>query len=97
MNWKIGQKTVCIKNLKPRPGEEDIIVPMIGEIYTIRDVTTDGRLTGLLLVEVTNRIRRYQDGLFEPAFDSDAFRPIVDIGDEVEEYIKSKITEPEYA
>jgi hypothetical protein len=65
---------------------------VVGEIYTVSVVENlpapiGGRFDylGLKEAEPTNR---YWIG---------RFRPIVDIGDEVEEYIKSKITEPEYA
>lgn len=100
MNWKIGQKLVCVDS-KPivRNTDNGLIE---GEIYTYAG---PGHICqGSPLVDI-------MVGIFSTGICPNCgtvytgynhylpyrFRPIVDIGDEVEEYIKSKIQEPEYA
>lgn len=81
MNWKIGQKLVCIKV------DWSCTDVKLGDIYTFDGV--EGEFRGSTYI----RLKETPDWTGR----SDAFREIVDIGDEVEEYIKSKITETEYA
>ena len=81
MNWKIGQKLVCIDNGFQL--EHPIVIK--GEIYTFDGLSTEWQ-GYIRLKEMPGMCYR-----------SKLFRPIVDIGDEVEQYIKSKITETEYA
>ncbi len=83
--FKIGQKVVCINDNWNEPRGLPPL-PKKGEIYT-----SDGS-------------DKYGDGIFLRGFDwflnsgrvsfyTGNFRPIVDIGDEVEEYVKSLIKE----
>ena len=95
MNWKIGQKVVCVA----RGGWLDIDngaapvgpAPLSNEIYTYDGI--DPTSTEHIYLKEFTWIDRGE----RCSWERNCFRPIVDIGDEVEEYIKSKITEPEYA
>ena len=93
MNWKIGQKLVFVDS----GNFISTIHPIKGEIYTYDGCrNTIDRIwpVGIFLREFP---QIGPNGILRVAFDPSCFREIVDIGDEVEEYIKSKITEPEYA
>jgi hypothetical protein len=74
MSFKIGQKVVCIADFTR--GMYNNIVPIKGEIYTVREIVTRNHKTGLLLAEVVNSHHRYNDGVCEKAFSVNCFRPI---------------------
>lgn len=90
MNWKIGQKLVCVDGVN---GSRDESVvgrpePVVGEIYEWNGVYAE-----FPSVVYIGLVGFHPDSIFK----RDMFRPVIDIGDEVEEYIKSKIQESEYA
>ena len=41
MNFKIGQKVVCVKDFFP--GKRTESTPVKGKIYTVREILDDGR------------------------------------------------------
>lgn len=103
MNWKIGQKLVCV-DAKAVIGPTRLIE---GEIYThvgLGHICEVGHLVEIINPSL-NMGQPYNKcceccGLIYHGFSHylpKRFREIVDIGDDVEEYIKSKINEPEYA
>ena len=76
MNFRIGQKVVCVDGTRLclDLGEQR---PVKGRIYTIRNFCeddTDG--TGLRLEEIVNEPRHYTDGYAEIAFYVWRFRPV---------------------
>lgn len=93
MNWKIGQKIVCVRDCLARCFQQEIL-PKKGEIYTIREIT-HYTMVCFRLVEIVNPVLSYEQGVGEATFDAKHFRPIVDIGDDVEEYIKTKVEQEE--
>lgn len=79
--FRVGQKVVCVEGGTHRSREcEDAIVPVVGSIYTIRDIRVNPR-TGepnFHLHEIRNALVQSEiDGLGEPYFASTRFRPIV--------------------
>jgi len=83
MAFRVGMKVVCIYagrwDAVSAYGDE--IWPVKDQVYTIRsiqDYPSHG-LTGLRLAEIRNPVRNYPpNGLMEPSFLSDRFRPVVD-------------------
>jgi len=96
MNWKIGQKLVCVDDSEASGLKE-------GEIYKITNFSacrcgcqliSVGVLStkALQMCPLCGSIDRAE---YEFKYRTTRFREIVDIGDDVESYIKSKINEPE--
>ena len=75
MNWKIGQKLVFIGNISGLPYGPGAVL-IEGEIYTLASV--NGRWITLKEVSTCYYL-------------AIGFRPIVDIGDSVEDYILEQI------
>lgn len=77
---KIGDKVVCVDD---SPGKSSGVKKLtINEIYTVLDIFMAPQ--GLNIVVHSGDL----------GWLASRFRPIVDIGDEVEEYILSKINQP---
>jgi hypothetical protein len=95
--FKVGQKVVCI-DAKPRIVDRyGNILPIEGEIYTIRKVIE----WGVFLVEIVNKPQWYDDPgtkkliFTETCFMADRFRPIdYTFGEQVCESLEV-MTEPE--
>lgn len=78
MNFRIGQKVVCIDGdwiLR-----EGTVAPREGETYTVRDKLFEGTCPSLRFVEIVNQPISYSNtpGPIEPAFDAECFRPVVE-------------------
>ena len=81
MSFKIGQKVVCVEIGKERNGL--CLSPLkCGEIYTV---------SGLCTYYIGDI---YLVGFGTLSFHPSLFRPIVDIGSEVESYILEQIKQP---
>lgn len=68
--FKIKQKVVCVVQAERSRPE---IKPIVGDIYTIRDVREDG---AVLLEEIINEPRLYDEGHCEVWFLAELFRPV---------------------
>lgn len=96
--FKYGQKVICVIFNGNGPARECCkIIPIKGEIYTVRELRTtkfNGAI-GLLLEEIVNPPYDYAQGFAEPSFDPRCFRPVdYTYGESVCEEL-DKITEPE--
>jgi hypothetical protein len=80
MAFFIGQKVECIDGkwdpewIRRHP---NIILPKEKEVYTIRGIRHSFKI-GLLLEEIRNPICDFQEGLCEPSFVKESFRPLVE-------------------
>jgi hypothetical protein len=75
MTFHVGQKVVCIRSGTPPNGETP---PLVGAVYTVRDIVDRGHKIGIRLVEIKNRPRNYGVcGYMECTFSPKCFRPIV--------------------
>lgn len=79
--FHVGQHVLCIKG-RPKSwrlqGYGNEVWPVKGTVYTVRDIRTypyDG-VVALLLHELHNPPRPYNDGMQEFAFADDGFRPL---------------------
>jgi len=76
---KTGDKVVCIDDSNQDPSLPCVVK---GDVYTIRLIEPDGWC----------RLFEFPDTpSVWPSFTIDSFRPVVDIGDEVEQYISEKV------
>jgi hypothetical protein len=76
MAFRTGQKVVCVASLiKHAMGSE--IIPIVGEVYTIRAILNDQGLC-FKLREIINTPQQYEEGFTECAFEALAFRPVVE-------------------
>lgn len=79
MTFRVGQKVVCVENQfeDPYPGD---IVPVRGEVYTIRALEPgceNPSETYVLLEEIVNPPNYFvQGGYGELSWDAEAFRPV---------------------
>lgn len=83
MTWefRVGQKVVCV-DAKFGSINNNEIVPVAGNVYTIREVVPDYPMIGepcLRLAEVVNSYRNYAPPYYgiEAAWRSRRFRPLV--------------------
>lgn len=83
MTWefKPGMKVVCLQSFNGNKLSHTIIVPKVGEIYTIRDIhpgTLPEQIDKvfLRLDEIVNAIFQYKEGIQEASFWADKFRPL---------------------
>lgn len=76
--FRVGMKvTMKEKGVWARPYGE--IVPVFGEVYTIRDIVTDADVHNTLrFIEIRNDCHLYLDGHREPSFNATVFSPVVD-------------------
>lgn len=83
MTFRVGQKVVCVGSPVRVAGLGDIL-PMPGEIYTIRDIkaaSAKSKLRGLAfrLMEIRNKPRPIAEGgLGESNFSQKYFRPLTE-------------------
>lgn len=77
--FHVGQLVECV-NGEPASegGYGDETYPQKGSIYTIRDIYTCRvwGITKVRLHELVQEARRYSDGIYEPGFGADRFRPL---------------------
>lgn len=78
MSFHVGQLVECIDDSMP-PGStrrESAQYPIVGHVYTVRDVVPDGLITLLRLAEIDNS--HLKSAIGEPGFGSDHFRPLTE-------------------
>ncbi len=76
--FHIGQKVICNRsNVRPSPYIE--IIPIKGNVYTVRGHAVSGGLIGIYLEEIINAPAKYEDSFGEMAFAEDKFSPIENI------------------
>lgn len=86
MNFRIGQKVVCVKR-----GQWSVVlygetVPEFGKIYTVRgfDPYLDaGGSAGIFLEEIVNPPHQYRNAYGEASFCVTKFRPVIERKTEV--------------
>jgi hypothetical protein len=85
MMFSVGQMVVCIDDRWVGAAVYRLVTPVKGIIYTIRSVRNSGDGTvGFLLEEITNQpLDSVLDGLCEPTFDVNCFRPIKETSIEI--------------
>jgi len=74
----VGQRVAYIGKEYGKAGFGWETLPKKGPVYTIRAVTVRGSEEGLLLNEIVNCPAMYGDGIYEAAFPSELFRPVVE-------------------
>ena len=74
--FHVGQLVAYVRKPGPIGGYGDEVHPKYGSIYTVRDICHDGRGAYLLVHEIQNPIRWYQEGKLEPGFRDHHFRPV---------------------
>lgn len=80
MNFKIGQKVVCIVDKWEYRGTE-MKLPLKDGIYQIRGFYLSpwgGPQVGLYLEEIVNPPRQWNEGYGECAFNAERFRPLIE-------------------
>lgn len=76
MTFRVGQKVVCVA--VPGGGYGDELLPVKGDIYTIRALRVFSQGEGVALCEIKNDARNYgPDGVHEAYFYVGCFRPLV--------------------
>lgn len=87
MSWieraKVGDKIICIRNVE-NIFLRDESYPIVGGIYTIREIEHLGGKIGLRLCEIINRKYNYRQGYMECGFSFNSFRPVKDTTHQVE-------------
>ena len=73
-DWHIDQMVVCISTPTSRVFHEDIL-PIIGCVYSIRDIEARGTVVAFHLHEIVNKPHGNADGYGEIYFLSERFRP----------------------
>lgn len=80
MTFHVGQRVVCVDDANWRkkwiakcPNR-----PIAGSVYTIREIRQKPNSLGFLLMEITNRPRKFRLGRLEPCFYAHRFRPVRD-------------------
>lgn len=79
MNFRIGQKVVCIKKSRDTPPVGEV-QPCVGGIYTVRGIVDWGGEwgVGLYLQEIHNSPINTNAGVVERTFSVRRFRPAVE-------------------
>jgi hypothetical protein len=77
----VGQKVSCVLGFDQYNSNRGLILPKVGDTYTIRTIFSGPEFEGIgvYLVEIRNRIRRTKGGTEEPGFEHTAFRPVTDL------------------
>lgn len=71
---KEGSLVECVES--PIPSNYGETMPVVGEIYTVREIYSDGKDTAIRLVEIHNPVREYADGFIEVSFWVECFREL---------------------
>lgn len=80
--WHIGQRVWCKIQSDETVGYGDEVTPVVGNIYTIRDIRPFRDRIGLVLEEIRNRPRLYRVAVIGPMqeieahFDTRSFEPV---------------------
>jgi hypothetical protein len=83
-DWhRIEQRVVCIESFAGS-NTLDEALPEVGRVYTIRGIRIETN-TFFLLEEIRNPVHLYLEGKREVAFDSIAFRPVVEFKNDISE------------
>lgn len=93
---KIGNKIVCVRPVTRRIGIDplDYKGPVVGEIYTVRDILENNGRVGIRLEEIINRPHLYDVGMAECAFIIEAFREVdYSFGEEVCSNVEQEVLE----
>ena len=69
-----GMKVECVR--QPVGGYGCETVPVVGSVYTVREMTISGDDVALRLVEIVNKRLPYRDGMAECCFAVRDFRPL---------------------
>lgn len=69
-----GDKVECVR--QPVGGYGCETVPVVGSVYTVREMTVADDGVGLRLVEIVNEQLLYRDGMAECSFNIHYFRPL---------------------
>jgi len=82
-NFRVGQKVVCINDTWNEYHAQvvralDVVLPVKGEIYTIRSIIVRPHRSDLLLHEIINPIIEYDIGPAEQHFNVLRFKPVVE-------------------
>jgi len=89
---KIGDKVVCVNNANMGTSYKEIL-PVVGEIYTIRSLGKFHGLSTCYLKEIVNKPYDYWDGFGEADFYLWRFRPINPLfGEETAERIEKEMS-----
>jgi hypothetical protein len=72
---KVGSLVECIQGFADHELNGEI-APILGNIYTVREIVEIGGNTGLKFEEIVNSPKLYKEGKFECAFVIDRFREI---------------------
>ena len=81
IHFRVGQKVVCVDGSAHWGGHGDEMLPIEGEIYTIRELFDCGdEGIGVRLVELVNEPRHYNIGFMEGCLIPERFRPLVQTG-----------------
>lgn len=78
----VGQRVVCVSQICAAPGHDCIeTFPVVGVVYTVREIEDFGRGIGLRLAEIVNAPRIYagDEKPAEAAWNHVAFRPAFDL------------------
>jgi hypothetical protein len=77
----VGQKVSCVLGFNRYNSNWGLILPKVGDTYTIRTVFSgpESEGIGVYLVEIRNRIQQTKGGMAEPGFEHTAFRPVTDL------------------
>lgn len=76
MTFHVGQMVVCVDDSFRGIIWRGEILPVKGQVYTIRSMYADGDAVGLRLEEIVNEQKVYSDGVNECAFNARYFRPV---------------------
>lgn len=77
----VGQRVVCIRQLRSEHRKEKEPTPKKGKRYTIRDCEYNGVKWGVRLAEIINPPIEYLEGTIELLYVAHAFAPIREVRD----------------
>lgn len=83
MTFFVGQKVVCIKRgrwIDAALGNPTraLSVPKFGAVYTVREIRSFISGDALYLEEITNAPQRFLEGVEEPGWAPERFRPVTE-------------------
>lgn len=73
----VGDKVVCVREIKDRAPETYAAIPAVGEVYTVRDICESSTATVVVyLEEIVSTPVRTTDGMMERGFQIKHFRKV---------------------
>lgn len=76
---RIGQKVAFIGNMEEVGKKYGVNVPVTNRVYTVRGFENRGDGPGILLMEISNRVRMHNNGIeAETCFAIEFFRPLTE-------------------